>query len=227
VAEKARVPLYLVSAGMLGTSPEVVEPALDHALELCRMWNAMLLLDEADVFLGARLDDSLMRNELVSSTFSPFLPFPLPYSLARFTDAIIIVFLTKLEYYQGILFLTTNRFSRIDHAFQSRVDLFLPYHDLDAATRKQVWLNFLEHFEQQQQGTGDDNNKKFDVTEADVDRFAQLPLNGREIKNLLKSAQLLTARRGGKVKAETLALLAEKRVAALRMLEEHHAAVGK
>ncbi|KAK3302765.1 P-loop containing nucleoside triphosphate hydrolase protein [Chaetomium strumarium] len=196
VAEKARVPLYLVSAGMLGTSPEVVEPALDHALELCRMWNAMLLLDEADVFLGARLDDSLTRNELVS------------------------IFLTKLEYYQGILFLTTNRFSRIDHAFQSRVDLFLPYHDLDAATRTQVWHNFLEHF-----GGAD----KFDVTPRDVaDRFAALPLNGREIKNLLKSAQLLTARReGGKVKAETLALLAEKRVAALRMLEERHVSVGR
>jgi hypothetical protein len=67
VAEKARVPLYLMSAGMLGTSPQVVEPALTHALELCRLWNAMLLLDEADVFLGERLDDSLNRNELVSS----------------------------------------------------------------------------------------------------------------------------------------------------------------
>lgn len=56
---------------MLGTSPEVVEPALTHALELCRLLNAMLLLDEADVFLGARLDDSLNRNELVSSKPSP------------------------------------------------------------------------------------------------------------------------------------------------------------
>jgi hypothetical protein len=67
VAEKARVPLYTVRAGMLGTSPEVVEPALTHALELCRLWNAMLLLDEADVFLGCRLDESQNRNELVSS----------------------------------------------------------------------------------------------------------------------------------------------------------------
>ncbi|KAK4235599.1 P-loop containing nucleoside triphosphate hydrolase protein [Achaetomium macrosporum] len=196
VAEKARVPLYLVSAGMLGTSPEVVEPALDHALELCRMWNAMLLLDEADIFLGARLDDSLTRNELVS------------------------IFLAKLEYYQGILFLTTNRFSRIDHAFQSRVDLFLPYHDLDTPTRRQVWQNFLEHF-----GAAEDH--PFDVSAEDIDRFAKLPLNGREIKNLLKSAQLLTAQKGGKVKAETLALLAEKRVTALRMLEEHNACVGR
>ncbi|KAL2270610.1 hypothetical protein VTJ83DRAFT_2794 [Remersonia thermophila] len=91
VAEKARVPLYITSAGMLGTNPATVEATLTHDLELCHLWNAMLLLDEADVFLGARMDDSLARNELVS------------------------VFLTKLEYYQGILFLTTNRFARIDH----------------------------------------------------------------------------------------------------------------
>lgn len=186
VAEKARVPLYLVSAGMLGTSPEVVEPALTHALELCRLWNAMLLLDEADVFLGARLDDSLNRNELVS------------------------IFLTKLEYYQGILFLTTNRFSRIDYAFQSRVDLFLPYHDLDARSRRQVWTNFFEHF----------GRDKFDVSDDDLERLSQLPLNGREIKNLLKSAQLLNARSGGKIPAERLYMLADKRVTALRMMEE-------
>ncbi|KAK4041355.1 P-loop containing nucleoside triphosphate hydrolase protein [Parachaetomium inaequale] len=193
VAEKARVPLYLVSAGMLGTSPDVVEPALDHALELCRMWNAMLLLDEADVFLGARLDDSLARNELIA------------------------IFLTKLEYYQGILFLTTNRFSRIDHAFQSRVDLFLPYHNLGPAARKQVWQNFLGHFGQD----------RFDVSAADLDRLSALPLNGREIKNLLKSAQLLNSRTGGRVTAERLYMLADKRVSALKMLEDHNASVGR
>jgi hypothetical protein len=67
VAERARVPLYSMSAGELGTQPSDVEKALERALELCRMWNAMLLLDEADIFLGARTNDSLARNELVSS----------------------------------------------------------------------------------------------------------------------------------------------------------------
>jgi len=191
VAEKSRVPLYVASAGLLGTTPEVVEPALDHALMLCRMWNAMLLLDEAEIFLGARLDDTLNRNELVS------------------------VFLTKLEYYQGILFLTTNRFSRIDHAFQSRVDLFLPYRDLDAAARRQVWTNFFEHF----------GRERFDVGAGDLDRLSQLPLNGREIENLIKSAQMLDSRAapGGRVTVERLYMLADKRVAALKMLEEHNA----
>ena len=66
VAERARVPLYAMSAGTLGTVPKEVESALERALDLCKLWNAMLLLDEADVFLGARTNVDLARNELVA-----------------------------------------------------------------------------------------------------------------------------------------------------------------
>jgi hypothetical protein len=91
--------------------------------------------------------------------------------------------------------------------------LFLPYHDLGAPARRQVWLNFIEHF-------GRDRFEK--LSESDLDRLAELPLNGREIKNLLKSAQLLSLSSrsaGGRVTAKRLYMLADKRVAALRMLE--------
>jgi len=57
-----------------------------------------------------------------------------------------------------------------------------------------------------------------DLGEPDLVRLAGLDLNGREIKNLIKSAQLLSARLpGGKVTAEKLHMLAQKRVEALRM----------
>ncbi|KAK0711900.1 P-loop containing nucleoside triphosphate hydrolase protein [Lasiosphaeris hirsuta] len=187
VSERARVPLYSLSAGMLGTDPADVEASLERALELCRMWNAMLLLDEADVFLGARTNDGIARNELVS------------------------IFLTKLEYYQGILFLTTNRASTIDHAFQSRVDLFLPYRSLTDGARKTVWQNFINHL----------GSHRFDLVEADLDKLSKLKLNGREIKNLIKTAQLLSFRSGGKVTSEKLCILAEKRVEALSQLEDY------
>ncbi|KAH8597790.1 hypothetical protein B0O99DRAFT_592342 [Bisporella sp. PMI_857] len=184
VAERSRVPLYSMSAGDLGIQPAEVEKALERSLELCRMWNAMLLLDEADVFLGARTNESLARNELVS------------------------IFLTKLEYYQGILFLTTNRISSIDHAFQSRVDLFLPYHDLAPAARRTVWENFIDR-------AGRD---RFELDEGSLEKLSQLTLNGREIKNLIKSAQLLSMKSGGKIPMERLYMLADKRVQALSML---------
>ena len=71
MAEKSHVPLYILSASDLGTSPEKVDEGRLKALECCRLWDAVLLLDEADVFLEARDSTSLDRNELVSST-SPF-----------------------------------------------------------------------------------------------------------------------------------------------------------
>lgn len=113
------------------------------------------------------------------------------------------------QYYQGILFLTTNRISSIDHAFQSRVDLFLPYHDLTSEARRQVWENFINR-------AGRD---KFDFDEGALDKLSHLSLNGREIKNLIKSAQLLSIKNNDKVPMERLYMLADKRVQALQALD--------
>ncbi|KAI1414769.1 P-loop containing nucleoside triphosphate hydrolase protein [Hypoxylon sp. FL1857] len=159
VADKSRVALYAVSAGDLGTKPNEVEKALGRALELCSMWDAILLLDEADVFLGARTSASPERNEFVS------------------------IFLRMLEYYSGTLFLTTNRVESIDYAFQSRIDLFLPYNDLSQEARRRVWEAFIERLEE--------DKETLNITDNDLDRLSELKLNGREIKNIVKSAHLL------------------------------------
>jgi hypothetical protein len=58
---------------------------LQKILDICHAWGAILLLDEADVFLEKRNMHDIHRNALVS------------------------IFLRQLEYFQGILFLTTNR----------------------------------------------------------------------------------------------------------------------
>lgn len=71
VAERARQPLYMVSAGELGTSSQEVEKALTTILDLAYRWNAILLLDESDVFLEQRSSDNLQRNQLVSGRDSP------------------------------------------------------------------------------------------------------------------------------------------------------------
>lgn len=187
VAERSRVPLYALSAGALGTNPSAIEASLDRALELCRLWNAMLLLDEADIFLTARHDNptNLVHNELVA------------------------VFLTKLEYYQGVCFLTTNRTASLDHAFQSRVDLFLPYRDLTTEARRHVWSNFMERA---------GGEARFDVDGEGLDALSKMELNGREIKNLIKSAHLLTLKGGERISTERLVMLAQNRLQALEML---------
>lgn len=188
VAERANVPLYSMSASALGTEPAEIEQNLDKALQVCKLWNAMLLLDEADVFLAARQSESMKRNELVS------------------------LFLTKLEYYPGILFLTTNRASDIDFAFQSRVDLFLPYYELTPEARLKIWNNFIDR-------AGREGFSSANM-EADLEKLSRLCLNGREIKNLVKTSQLLSQKNGGFGSMEKLYFLAEKRVHALKLLAE-------
>ncbi|KAF3273567.1 hypothetical protein TWF970_008935 [Orbilia oligospora] len=158
VAERSQAPLYVLGAGELGTALREVETALDEALERCRLWNAILLLDEGDVFLEARSIDSMNRNGLVS------------------------IFLRRLEYYRGLMFLTTNRVSAIDPAFRSRADLILPYTSLDAPARRKVWSNFLDRFAP----------ATFQISDDELDELAEKNLNGREIKNMVKTAQILS-----------------------------------
>jgi hypothetical protein len=59
--------LYKLGAGDLGVTAASVEERLQEALELCSHWSAVLLIDEADVFMETRTSDNLERNELVSS----------------------------------------------------------------------------------------------------------------------------------------------------------------
>lgn len=66
VAEMMQVPLYAMSAGDLGTSADTVERKLKEVLRMIPKWGAVLLLDEADVFMEARTATDLVRNELVS-----------------------------------------------------------------------------------------------------------------------------------------------------------------
>lgn len=69
MAERTRAPLYTLSAGDLGTNAKDVEATLQQALDICALWKAVMLIDEADVFLEARSTDNLQRNELVSGQY--------------------------------------------------------------------------------------------------------------------------------------------------------------
>ncbi len=95
----------------------------------------------------------------------------------------------------------------MDLAFKSRVDLFLPYKGLDKAARRQVWEIFIQA-----------RRAKFDIDDAAIDSLSEVELNGREIKNLIKSANMLSP--DEQVTMETLQSLVENRMAALQALDE-------
>ena len=94
------------------------------------------------------------------------------------------VFLRILEYYEGILFLTSNRVEQIDKAFQSRIHISIAYNELNEISRRTVWDNLLSGSPQ-----------KNEIGKAEMDKLASFPMNGREIKNVLKTAQLLASRK--------------------------------
>ncbi|MCJ1312116.1 hypothetical protein MMC25_005790 [Agyrium rufum] len=166
ISEFLRCPLYMVSAGELGTSPKELEMELTKILEIAHSWGAVLLLDEADVFLEKRTVQDIHRNALVS------------------------IFLRLLEYFQGILFLTTNRVETFDDAFQSRIHIALRYGALTVPAKKSVWKMFLGKVREIE---GAD---MADFKESDYDRLAKRNLNGRQIKNAVRTAQSLAVDEG-------------------------------
>ena len=62
----ARAPLYAVGAGDLGTTANALDDALTTLFELASAWKAIVLIDEADVFLERRDVHDLIRNSMVA-----------------------------------------------------------------------------------------------------------------------------------------------------------------
>jgi len=54
VAEFANKPLYRVTCGDIGTKPEDAEKYLTSVLYLCKIWDCVVLLNGAEVFLQTR-----------------------------------------------------------------------------------------------------------------------------------------------------------------------------
>lgn len=152
IADMRQVPLYNVSVGELGTDLDELEKNLSQILELSAIWNAIVLIDEADVFLEKRDTSSIVRNAMVG------------------------VFLRKLEYFDGMLFLTTNRRDSIDPAVISRITVCLTYKDLGENSRYLIWKNLIH----KQIGW-------FELSDEDFHTLSKFELNGRQIKNIIKN----------------------------------------
>lgn len=165
LADLARKPLYRVTCGDIGTNAEQVEKYLESVLHLGRVWDCVVLLDEADVFLEERSRDDLARNALVS------------------------VFLRILEYYQGILILTSNRVGTFDEAFKSRVQLALHYRPLESWQRRKIWRNFIERLRRLE--SRGEVSIDFDDISDHMGELVDSSMNGREIRNAVTSARQL------------------------------------
>ncbi|KAF9226799.1 P-loop containing nucleoside triphosphate hydrolase protein [Gyrodon lividus] len=173
VAEHLQRPLYNVASWELTTNPESLESNLRNILNLATAWDAVLLIDEADVFLEQRSLHEMERNALVSAA------------------------LRVLEYHRGVLFLTTNRIHTFDDAFLSRFSIAIKYSELDMAARLTIWRKFFELAGLPLWGSQDEfvaldgKEPRCYISLEDLEELAQKQFNGRTIKNLVRTAQAL------------------------------------
>jgi SpoVK/Ycf46/Vps4 family AAA+-type ATPase len=162
VADKTRRPLYYLQAEDLGINAAYLGPKIKKVFEMATEWNAVILLDEADVFMAERSPADIARNELVS------------------------IFLRELEYFRGIIFLTTNLYSTIDTAFRSRVNIHMLFEPLPPASRLVLWRKFLDRLPMESGKV----RPLEGLERGDLEELAKWELNGREIKNAIKTVKM-------------------------------------
>lgn len=158
IAEKQQKPLYMVGIGELGTTTEALEHNLSRILEVATTWGAVLLIDEADIFMEERESNHIERNAMVG------------------------IFLRMLEYYQGTLFLTSNRAKNIDSAFYSRISLAIKFQDLTQTSRIKIWENIINLYD------------PTPVNPDLLDELSKYDINGRQIKNIVRITYALCSK---------------------------------
>ncbi len=120
-SEIIRRPLYRVHSGQLGLNVAEMEKTLKEVLTRAQRWGAVMLIDEADVYIKRR-DDNITMN------------------------AVVGVFLRVLEYFNGLLFLTTNRVDDIDEAIVSRCIALIRFHPPSRDDRLRIWAVMAAQF---------------------------------------------------------------------------------
>lgn len=156
VANDTCRPLLRLTAQDVGIFSDV-EARIRKWFTLAAKWDAILLIDEADLFLEQRKEGDLQRNSLST------------------------VFLRTMEYYKGVLFLTTNRPGHIDDSFISRITCPIAYPTLSPETKGKIVQKFVDKFEE----TGNI------VIEPAASRYLTMncrELNGRQLRNVLQNA---------------------------------------
>lgn len=159
-------PLYSIQCSQLGLGVEDIEKNLSKALSRANRWNAILLIDEADVYIRQRGEDI-------------------------FQNAIVGVFLRLIEYYSGIMFMTSNRGEIIDDAIISRATAWIKYNSPDEALLKRIWSVLGKNY-------------GIEFTDDQLEElFKGLPnITGRTVRNLLKLAALLASKNNSKITPE-------------------------
>ncbi|KAM0717829.1 hypothetical protein Q7P37_006161 [Cladosporium fusiforme] len=167
IARAARKPLLSIGVANVGTNAKEVESNLQTLFNLATTWRAILLIDEADVFLQNRNGSALSGPSAEGS-------------------ALVSVFLRVLEYYRGILFLTTNQIAQFDVAVQSRVHIALHYQKLSDDQTFKIFMSFVNQY--RDRNLISDREYRRMEKYADSEAFQEKGFDGRQIRNIVGCA---------------------------------------
>lgn len=149
-SEVMHKPLYQIQSAQLGLSIDDIEKNLHEVMRRAQRWNAVLLIDECDTYVRQRGEDMLQ-------------------------NAIVGTFLRLLEYFNGVMFFTTNRGDIIDAAIMSRVTVHLHYGVPDLRTQVAITEVLGKHY-----------GVEVDLKLAGMVFSHYTNMTGREIRNLMK-----------------------------------------
>ncbi|KAJ5698189.1 P-loop containing nucleoside triphosphate hydrolase protein [Penicillium macrosclerotiorum] len=162
-------PLLRIDASDLEhKNPNQVSEVFKRRFEMSSSWGALLLLDEADVFLQDRKRSEIDQNALVS------------------------VLLRELEYFRGVLIMTTNRPVTMDPAVRSRIHYAVRYKELNEVNIGKVWNTFFDQLNDTNCVPGERENIRKWFEDGGARTLARSKFTGRDVRNLFIGAQLLS-----------------------------------
>ena len=172
VSEGIEKALYSVQCSQLGLNVDTVEKNLQLCLRRATRWGAILLFDEADVYITQRGQD-------------------------MHQNAIVGVFLRLLEYYRGVLFMTSNLGEIIDDAIMSRATAWIKYELPTVDNREKIWSVLSKQYQAE-------------FSDKDLKNLAEkYEISGRTIRNLLKLASILNNSNNEKITVKTIEFVSQ------------------
>ncbi|KAF8598952.1 P-loop containing nucleoside triphosphate hydrolase protein [Ceratobasidium sp. AG-I] len=168
ISEHLKLPLYKVATGELHNYSYELESQLRDHMMMAASWNAVVLIDEADIALEACDKEEFSKSSLVRGL------------------------LRMMEYQTGVLILKSGSIRNFDKVFTSRFTAVLHYPDLDQGSRLQVWREFLglARVEIGAPEASSISGPQY-ISHEDIIELAGRPMNGRAIEQHVRDAQAI------------------------------------
>ncbi|PKY00286.1 P-loop containing nucleoside triphosphate hydrolase protein [Aspergillus campestris IBT 28561] len=171
LAKSSGRPLFKVGTSDIGLNAPRAERTLKNIFELAEAWKAVLLIDEADVLLDAR---GSANESLVTK------------------NALVSVLLREVEYFKGVLIMTTNRVVAFDPAILSRIHHAVNFGEPNSDQEYRIWKLWIDRLHEQ--GLCDDSSDLRKWAKETTKASRRYILSGREIRNVFIMAQMLVER---------------------------------